>query len=77
MGEDAPAASARSAAEGIHLDFALMNAEGVALIPRCTECRKMWLPMDGERWQAYWVDEGPEEELVFYCPECAEREFNS
>jgi hypothetical protein len=22
-----------------------------------------------------WVDDGPEEKLVFYCPECAVREF--
>jgi hypothetical protein len=30
---------------------------------------------DRERWQAHWIDDGPEEKLVFYCPECAEREF--
>jgi hypothetical protein len=30
-----------------------------------------------ERWQAYWIDDGPEEKLVFYCPECAEREFGA
>jgi hypothetical protein len=30
---------------------------------------------DGERWQAYWIDDGPEERLVFYCETCAEREF--
>jgi hypothetical protein len=27
------------------------------------------------RWQAHWIDDGAEEKLVFYCPECAEREF--
>jgi len=30
---------------------------------------------DGRRWRAYWIDDGPEEKLLFYCPECAEREF--
>jgi hypothetical protein len=30
---------------------------------------------DGERWRAYWIDDGPEEKLLFYCPECFEREF--
>ena len=48
----------------------------VALIPPCEECRPVWLPIpDRERWQAHWIDDGPEEKLVFYCPECAEREF--
>ena len=28
-----------------------------------------------ERWQDYWIDDGPESRLLFYCPECAEREF--
>ncbi|SRR6266576_1453735 len=44
--------------------------------PPCEECRKLWLPGDDERWQAYWVDDGPEELLLFYCPDCAEREFS-
>jgi hypothetical protein len=35
----------------------------------------VWLPADEERWQAHWIDDGPEEKLVFYCPACAEREF--
>jgi hypothetical protein len=30
---------------------------------------------DEERWHACWIDDGPEDKLVFYCPECAEREF--
>jgi hypothetical protein len=30
------------------------------------------LPTDEERWLAYLDTDG---ELVFYCPECAEREF--
>jgi hypothetical protein len=41
-----------------------MPLESVALIPTCAECEARWLPTD---------DEPPE--LVFYCPECAEREF--
>jgi len=51
---------------------------GVALIPICAECGGKWLPDDEERWQAYLgVEEHIDEpaELVFYCPECAEREF--
>jgi len=43
----------------------------------CEECRKPWLPVDDERWHAYWIDDGPEEKLVLYCAECAEREFTS
>jgi hypothetical protein len=53
-----------------------VSAEPVALIPQCEECNKVWLPTDGERWEARWIDDGPEEKLVFYCPECAEREFD-
>ena len=33
------------------------------------------LPADRKPWQAHWIDDGPEEKLVFYCRECAEREF--
>jgi hypothetical protein len=44
--------------------------------PACAERKAVWLPAD-ERWKAYLggdnVNEPPE--LVFYCPECAEREF--
>ena len=49
-----------------------MSAEQVALIPQCAECREVWLPRDDERWRAY-LD--TDDEVVFYCPECAEREF--
>jgi hypothetical protein len=35
----------------------------------------VWLPADEERWQAYWVDDGSDEQLVFYCAECAQGEF--
>jgi len=51
-----------------------MNAETVALTPRCAECDAAWLPSDDERWRAYLTDDEPPE-LAFYCPECAEREF--
>jgi hypothetical protein len=54
-----------------------MPVEGVALIPNCAECEAAWLPADEERWRAYLgsddLDEPPE--VVFYCHECAEREF--
>lgn len=54
-----------------------MSAEQVALIPRCAECEAHWLPADEERWRALLgsddLDEPPE--LVFYCPDCVEREF--
>lgn len=52
-----------------------MSAEQVALIPQCVECPAVWLPDDGGRWRAIWIDDGPDDELLFYCPECAEREF--
>jgi hypothetical protein len=49
-----------------------MSAEQVALIPQCAECLEVWLPGHEERWRAY-LD--TDDELVFYCPECAKREF--
>ena len=52
-----------------------VTAEPLAVIPQCEECRRVWLPPERERWQAHWIDAGPDEKLVFYCPECAEREF--
>jgi RNase P subunit RPR2 len=52
-----------------------VTVERVALIPACEECRKVWLPGDDERWKAYWSDNGDEDQLVFYCAECAQREF--
>jgi hypothetical protein len=57
------------------LDFGRVSAEGVAVIPQCEECRKVWLPADEERWQAHWIDDGPEEKRLFYCPDCADPEF--
>jgi hypothetical protein len=49
-----------------------MSTEQVALIPRCAECLNVWLPSDEDRWRAY-LD--TDSELVFYCPNCAKREF--
>jgi hypothetical protein len=51
-----------------------MHLEGVATIPRCAECEADWLPADTEPWQAWLTDDEPVE-LVFYCLDCAEREF--
>jgi hypothetical protein len=38
-----------------------MSAERVALIPQCEECHAVWMPADEERWQARWIDDGPDE----------------
>jgi hypothetical protein len=57
--------------------IAPMSAEQVAVMPQCEECREAWLPGDAERWQAYWIDDGPDDKLVFYCPECTTREFGA
>ncbi|MFL5944765.1 MAG: hypothetical protein ACJ74D_13155 [Gaiellaceae bacterium] len=54
-----------------------MSAEQVALIPQCEECREVWLPGDAERWHAHWVDDGPDENLIFYWPDCAAPEFQA
>jgi hypothetical protein len=34
-------------------------------------------PADEERWQARWIDDGPDEKLLFFCPGCANREFGA
>jgi hypothetical protein len=44
-----------------------MSAEQVALIPQGAECGAVWLPGDGERWEAYFTDDEPPE-LAFFCP---------
>jgi hypothetical protein len=49
-----------------------VSAKQVALIPRCVECGEVWLPGDEDRWEAHF---DTDDELVFFCPECAEREF--
>ena len=43
----------------------------------CVECDGVRLPENEERWQARWIDGGPDERLVFRCSECAEREFDN
>jgi hypothetical protein len=51
---------------------------GLSFIFTCAVCRRPWVA-DDERWRAYHVGDDPSEpaELVFYYPECAEREFGS
>jgi hypothetical protein len=44
---------------------AVVSAEHVGVIPLCEECRRLWLPSDPDRWQAHWIDDGPDEKLVF------------
>jgi hypothetical protein len=51
-----------------------VNAESIALIPECVECKRPWMPADAERWLACLTDDEPPE-LAFYCVECGEREF--
>jgi hypothetical protein len=58
--------------ERLRASTASVNTESIALIPECAECCAVWLPGDEERWRAYHTDDEPPE-LVFYCPECAER----
>jgi hypothetical protein len=49
-----------------------VNTPEVALIPRCAEYGEVWLPADEDRWKAYF---DTDDELVFYCTNCGEREF--
>jgi hypothetical protein len=37
-----------------------MSAEGITQIPQCIERDAIWLPADEDRWQALWVDDGPD-----------------
>jgi Zn finger protein HypA/HybF involved in hydrogenase expression len=39
----------------------------------CEECRRPW-PDEERGWQGHVVDL---DEIAFYCPECAEREFGA
>jgi hypothetical protein len=59
-----------------HRPSGRFRAEQVALIPECAEYDARWLPADEDRWEAYLTDDEPAE-LVFYCEECAEREFGA
>jgi hypothetical protein len=49
-----------------------MSPGQVALTPQYAECGELWLPAGEDRWRTY-LD--TDDELVFYCPDCAEREF--
>ena len=44
----------------------------VVLTPTCVECGDVWLPADRDRWRLH-LD--VDDELVWLCPECNEREF--
>jgi hypothetical protein len=50
-----------------------MSAEPVALIPQCEECNRVWLSHKRDGWRCYLDDE---DNLVFYCHDWAEREFD-
>jgi hypothetical protein len=52
-----------------------VTTEETRLLPVCQECSRVWLPSDRDRWRAYWIDAGDEDELLFYCSDCAQREF--
>jgi hypothetical protein len=52
----------------------------VAFFTTCAVCHRQWLPDADERWRAYHLGDDLDEpdepaELVFYCSECAKREF--
>ena len=55
--------------------LAHMTAREVEHYIQCVECRRIWLSTDLDRWRPFWLEEGPEPRLVFYCAACAEREF--
>jgi hypothetical protein len=61
-----------------NVESTAMTTEPVVLIPQCAECRKVWLPTDDDCWRAYLGAEDLDElaEIVFYCPECAARQFD-
>jgi hypothetical protein len=50
-----------------------VSTEQAARTLRCAECGDVWLPDDEDRSRAY-LD--TDNELVFYCPGCAAREFD-
>jgi hypothetical protein len=51
--------------------LALVPAE-VAVTPVCAECGAVWMPNDSTRWR---LRLDVEDELVWFCPSCDEREF--
>jgi len=54
-----------------------VSIEQVAHVRRCEESASARFPVDDERWQTSWIDNGPDELLVFYCTEFAERKFGA
>ena len=50
-----------------------VSAEQTAPLLQCEECRRVWLPDEGDHWRAYLSSD---DEVVVYCPECAERAFD-
>ena len=44
----------------------------VAQTPTCAECGDVWLPADMDRWR---LRLDIDDDLVWFCPECDEREF--
>ncbi len=51
----------------------VVGAQDVALIPECVECGDRWLPGDERRWRLYL---GFDDELVWFCADCAAAEFD-
>jgi hypothetical protein len=52
-----------------------MNRQ-VAFVPVCEECGERWLPADPDRWRAAYIDDGPDDRLLFWCADCWGREFS-
>jgi hypothetical protein len=53
-----------------------MNSQDVAVVPEYEECGERWLPADPKPWRAEFIDDGPDDVLRFWCPDCWEREFS-
>jgi len=53
-----------------------VSAKSVALIARCAERGKVWLPADSEGWQAYLTDDEPPK-AAFFLPGVRGTEFGS
>jgi hypothetical protein len=51
-----------------------MHVEGVAIIPAAPNVRRTGCRLTASAGQAWLTDDEPPE-LVFYCRECAQREF--
>jgi hypothetical protein len=53
------------------------NTLTVTIVPACGECLRRWLPGSTDRWRAEFIDDGPDEVLLFWCSECWLREFGA